>query len=974
MADRIYIHGFAFDSDGGVLRDGERVLTLRPKAAAVLARLVARAGEVVTKRDLLELVWPDTYVTEAALAVCVNELRRAFGDDPRRPRLIATVHGRGYRLIAEVASTPPARPQEAPPFVGRAGELAELRGWLQRAERGQRVLGFVAAPAGVGKTALLDAFLAGLQPSAERLVAWAQCAEHLDEGEPYRPLLDALAGLCRGPGGQGVHDVLARAAPTWLLQMPALLDAAEADALSGRGGGASAERMVRELGDAIEMLTSTRTLVLIIEDLHAGDRATAELIGYLAGRRGPARLLLLGSYRPAEAIARSHPFREVVQDLRSRRRCGHLALELLSPVEVAEYLSVRLAPRDPSPALAADIHERTDGHALFLVAVTDFLVERGLLREAPDGVVTPGRLAQLGMPREVRQMLERSIDLLDARDQRLLAVAAAAGLEFSAEAVRAGLDSETDSTAEVEERCARIAREHPVLVAAGESEWPDGTLSGRFRFGHSMYRDLLYGRLGPARRANVHRAIGRRMAAGWMERSQEVAPELAMHLERGREYGLAVHHLSVGAETALARSAYPEVLEHVERGLGLLGRLPEAERRPEVEAVLCRCEIVARGAVWGWRDERARARCLRLRELAAATGDTAAGMAALLGLHNHAQAVGDAEVLRSTRREIDELSARTGDTGALLVAHFLHMQADSRAGRCSPAWQRSQAMLRLYRGPEHQQLTLLVGEQLDVAAELYSGMELWMLGHPDRARHHIGRGLTAAREHGIPAGLARSLWWTAVVHLLCGDEARLADALADLDAVCRRHRIRLWAAGGVVMGGSLLAMRGEVAAGLAQIRRGDAAWRRIIPVANSFHVRLEAEQCLAAGEREAGLAVVSAGLDALRPAGHGQGETELLRLRGELLLLGGAASAEQAERDMRAAMLLAREREARGFELRAVTSLAGLLTRTDRAEEARDLLAGLLDWFSEGGDTADVRRARSLLASIDGGVTLEGDP
>src|SRR5579875_3145217 len=154
-AQVVYLPGFRFDRASGRLWRGSEEVALRPKAAAVLSALVARSGAVVSKRDLMREVWPDGFVGDAALAVCVTELRRAFGDEARCPRYVANVPRRGYRLVAEVSLAP--------------------------------------AQAAVGKTALADAFAAGVH---DGLVGRGECVGQFGPGEPYLPVLDALAGLC----------------------------------------------------------------------------------------------------------------------------------------------------------------------------------------------------------------------------------------------------------------------------------------------------------------------------------------------------------------------------------------------------------------------------------------------------------------------------------------------------------------------------------------------------------------------------------------------------------------------------------------------------------------------------------------------------------------------------------------------------------------------------------------------------------
>src|SRR5262249_31920234 len=200
-----------------------------------------------------------------------------------------------------------------------------------------------------------------------------ECLEHYGAGEAYLPVLAALGRLCRGPEGGHLVALLSQQAPTWLVQMPALLSAAELEVVQRRVAGATREQMLREMAEALETITAEQPLVLVLEDLHWSDAATLDLLAYLGRRREPARLLLVGTYRPVEVILRAHPLKDVKQDLELHRQCEELELELLTEAEVGQYLAVRLGvggeaeEQSGLQALARALHRRTDGHPLFLV-------------------------------------------------------------------------------------------------------------------------------------------------------------------------------------------------------------------------------------------------------------------------------------------------------------------------------------------------------------------------------------------------------------------------------------------------------------------------------------------------------------------------------------------------------------------------------------------------------------------------------
>jgi DNA-binding winged helix-turn-helix (wHTH) protein len=192
-------------------------MALRAKSLTVLWYLLERAGQVVTKEELLQAVWPGLAVSEGVLTVCISELRRVLGDEAQAPQYIETVHRRGYRFIGALqgpASRPPAGspPEALPPsqMVGRTAELHQLQDWFAQVQRGQRRVVFVSGEAGIGKTTLVEAFLAHMAATEGVWLARGECVEHYGAGEAYLPVLAALGRLCRGPGGAHLLALLSQ--------------------------------------------------------------------------------------------------------------------------------------------------------------------------------------------------------------------------------------------------------------------------------------------------------------------------------------------------------------------------------------------------------------------------------------------------------------------------------------------------------------------------------------------------------------------------------------------------------------------------------------------------------------------------------------------------------------------------------------------------------------------------------------------
>jgi hypothetical protein len=242
-------------------------------------------------------------VSEVVLKVCIRELRHALGDNARHPQFIETVHGRGYRFIGSVIEAPQPEAQQdtsrrtadlqrpeaasvrrgaAPgPMVGRDVEITSLHQCLDKVWSGTRQVVFVTGEVGLGKTTVVEAFVMEAGRRGELWIGRGQCIEHYGAGEPYMPVLEALEQLCHAPGGQELVAFLARQAPTWLVHMPWLLSAADLDRLQRSTLGVTRERMLREMAWALEVLSTARPVVLVLEDLHWSDYAILDLLSVL---------------------------------------------------------------------------------------------------------------------------------------------------------------------------------------------------------------------------------------------------------------------------------------------------------------------------------------------------------------------------------------------------------------------------------------------------------------------------------------------------------------------------------------------------------------------------------------------------------------------------------------------------------------------------------------------------------------------
>ncbi|HTG72893.1 MAG TPA: AAA family ATPase, partial [Terriglobia bacterium] len=895
MEKRIVFDPFCLDLANACLWRGSQEIKLRPKAFAVLDHLVGRPGQLVTKEELLNAVWPGTFVGEAVLKVAIRQVRVALHDDPASPRFIETAHRRGYRFIGQTAENVPAQsdvrkigshkaaPGSPPSFedsrqrvVGRDGALSRMRSWMDRMLRGERQVVFVTGEAGIGKTALVDTFTRSIASDRAIRIVRGQCLEQYGTSEAYLPVLEAVGRLCREQ--EQVVDVLRAHAPMWLLQMPSLVSASDRELLSREVSGATRERMLREMGDALEALTADLPLVLILEDLHWSDYSTLDLISYLARQRQAAQLMLIGTYRTVELIVSGHPLKAVKQELLAKQQCEELPLEYLSEEAVASYLSVRF-PNNRFPAeLAVLIQERTEGNPLFMVNAVDYLVAEGSIieRKGHWELVIDVEKVEVGVPDSIKQMIEKQVDHLDTEEQRTLEAASVAGVEFSALAVAAGLGG--DRTA-IEAQCDALARHRQFIQDCGVQELPDGEAVTRYGFIHALYQNVLYERVSSSRRVQLHRRIGEQGEALYGERAGEIAAELAMHFERGSNYRQAVKHLHIAAENALRRYAYREAVALSRRGLELIVRLPDTPERARQELGLHITLGVPLIATEGYAATDVGITYARARKLSLQVGETPEISQVLWGLWTFYLVRAELATARDIAAEFLRLAQNNPYSAFAMGVTLMHL------GEFAPALEHFEKALSLYDPERHRDDVSRYSQDSGVGTHSHAALTLWFLGKPDQALEQVERALALARELSEPHGLAHAAFFAALLHQLRREERMTLERADAGIAVSIEYGLALYQATAMVARGWALIEQGQAEEAIEQIRQGlDGHQATGTELLRAHFLGLLAEALRKARRAEEGLRVLEEALTIAHRDSERYYLAELYRLKGELLL------------------------------------------------------------------------------------------
>jgi DNA-binding winged helix-turn-helix (wHTH) protein/predicted ATPase len=953
-------------------------LKLRPQAFQVLRALVEHAGDLVTREELRQMLWPGgTFVDfEHGLNSSVKELRRALRDSANEPRYIETLPRRGYRFIAETSPLHEDHPPSIvshPRIIGRHHLISDILDVWSTGERGARQVLFLSGEPGIGKTTIAQQVLARATAAGTARATWGQCIQHYGIGEPYQPLLDAIMRLCSQPDGADLVPVLERYAPTWLAQLPALLPPERHAALQRTVAGTTPQRMLRELTDALEAAAARIPLVLCLEDLHWSDTSTLDWIAAFAQRPEPTRVLLMGTFRTQTDASGGHPLSRVIDELHIRRCCREITLSGITESDVAEFIALRFppatgqaAPSDQAPPsgqahdlrrLALRVHRHTGGNPLFVVNVLDDLVARSLIFEQDGRWALKSDLNEidLGTPDDIRRIIAAQLERLPPTECTLLEVASVAGGTFSATTVAgaAGLAAE-----DVETKLTGLAREQRFVRHSG----------GRFEFAHVLYRDVLYERVSRRRRAILHREVAEREEASHGERACEIAAELAMHFERSGDIRRAGVYLQQAAENARSRSAFSEARTHFQKALALIENEPAGRERTEREIKLWIGLGAAAMAVRGWGTQEAETAYSRARKLCAELGESSELFPALWGLWLFYWGRGPLGTAHELAQDLLALAHARGEDALLLQAHHAAWATAFSTGDLRAACFHAGEGIRLYEAHRHDPIAATCGNHdAGVCARYFLARASVLLGRIGDAVRAANDAIALAEALKHPFSLALAHVFASAVAQACRQPDRVrvhAEAAAE---IARDQDFRLLLAWSSAFEGWAAVVMGHRELGLARIANGITEARTMGSEQFLSHLAgVAAEAYLLSGNAADGLESVADGLRVAERTGERFWEPELLRLRGELQILQDPQCATgEAEQTFRKAIEQARSQGATLLALRAAVSLGRSLRSAGRDGEVRSLIfeitAGLDRWTGLDWTGLDIDEATALL-------------
>jgi class 3 adenylate cyclase/predicted ATPase len=833
------------------------------------------------------------------------------------------------------------------PLVGREHELGLLLDRWQQAKEGEGQIVALCGEAGVGKSRLVRALRERLAGEAYTPVSHFCSPYHQATAlYPIVGLLERAAGLSREDPPQRQLDKLEAMVPTASAAVVALF----ADLLAIPTGGRfpalglspqrQKERTFAALLDQLAGLAARQPVLALYEDVHWSDPTTLELLDLAVDRVQDLRVLALVTFRPEFRppwIAAAHVTLLTLNNL-SRRQTAAM---------VEQVTGGKALP----PEVLEQIVAKTDGVPLFVEELTKTVLEAGLLRDSGDRYILRGPLPPLAIPTTLYDSLVARLDRL-APVKEVAQIGAVIGREFAHELIAAVTTLGEDRLGDALQQLTGAE----LLFRRGAS--PHAT----YTFKHALVRDAAYASLLRGKRQQLHARVAAVLEEQFPRRIEVEPGLLAHHWTEADLPEKAVDYRLKAGELAIRRSATSEALAQLGKGLDLLTGLPATAERDQRELRLQIALGVALMAAKGWASPEAGRANARARELCERLGDTRHLFPALYGQWVWHVVGAELDVGRAVGEEFLGLARRHGDPGAEIVAGRVVGTTLLLRGEVGSARDHFEQALALYDSERDRDLAFVYAQDPRVAGLAGLSWALFILGYSGQASAGSLQALACARELGHQNTLGYALLYGCILAELGNDgrETReQAEALAALAAregsphfLAAATAVRVWTAiEDGASGGELEELRGAL-----------AAWRAtgagfLVPYFLGLLARAEAR----AGEIRMALDRVAEGLALVGKTNERWYEAELHRLRGELLLGLPEPDRTCAEACFFRALTVARERDARAWELRAATSLARLCRGREKDEEARGFLDAVCRWFREAPESEDLRQARALL-------------
>jgi len=870
-------------------------------------------------------------------------------------------------------------------FVGREREIEALKHAAELARQGHGQIVAAMAEPGVGKSRLLFEFKATSQSGWMVLETFS--ISH-GKASAYLPVIDLLHsyfeitadddGRRRRQKIIGKLLELDRALEDTVPYLYALLGIVEGDDPIAQMDAQIRKRRTLEAIKRILLRESlNQPLMVVFEDLHWIDGETQAFLNLLADSIGTAKILLLVNYRP-----------EYAHQWNSKTYYTQLRLDPLGKESAEEMLSALLgaspAPVTQSPGASRErpagdlqvagrvrvqdsieglkrlIIERTEGNPFFIEEMVLVLFDEGALVRNGAAKLTRS-LNQLKIPPTVQAILAARIDRLPADEKDLLQTLAVIGREFPL-ALVARLFSTSDDAL------------NGMLsdLQQGEFIYEQPATGGiEYIFKHALTQEVAYNALLVERRKQLHERAGVALESMFVGQLEDHLDDLAHHYSRSDNIEKAVEFLGRAGQQAVQRSAHTEAINHLTTALDLLQSLPHSAEHAQQKLILLTMLGSVLMAAKGYAAPEVERICVQARDLCRRAGETPQLFPVLRTLVGFYLNKGQLETAYELAEQMLSLAKSQQDPTFFPEAYYSLALSSFFLGEIPAVREHTEQVLTLYPR-QNRSLSLSSVEDPTIACLCFAAWALWYLGYPDQSQQRIQEALTLTQELSHPYTRTFATVFAAWLHQFrheCQAAQQRAEAAITLS---NEYGFPFWSSVGTILRGWALAGKEQAGEGITGIRLGLAAHRATGAVTSqSWGLALLAEAYSKVGSLEEGLNAVTEALTMVAQTGERFYEAELYRLKGELTLKLRHSSDEsyearikQAEACFQGAIAIARQQQAKSWELRAIISFVRLLATQGRRDEARAMLAEIYGWFTEGFDTADLKDAKALLEEL----------
>jgi class 3 adenylate cyclase/predicted ATPase len=838
-------------------------------------------------------------------------------------------------------------------LVGRQEEMELLLRRWDQAKLGEGRVVLLSAEPGIGKSRIAESLLARLEGEPHTRLRYF-CSPH----HTHSPLYPTITQLERAAGFEPGSSANAKLDRLEALLKPAARNVSRDVALiaellgvpmDGRYPALAVspqqkrEMTLTALLDQLDGVAARSPVLIVFEDTHWIDPTSLDLLDRTVARAANLPVLLVVMFRP-----------EFQPTWVGEPHVTMLPLSRLGRRDSAAMIGGVTRGKSLPDAVLERVLAQSDGVPLFIEELTKTVLESGLLDAAGDRYVMRGALPAFAIPSTLHASLLARLDRLTGVKD-VAQTAAAIGREFSYALIAA--------VVEVPERALRDALAQ--LVGAELIFQRGLPPDSSYLFKHALVQDAVYASLVRSRRRQLHADIAHVLEAQFADVAASEPEVLAHHFTAAGLGERGVLYWQRAGEQASDRSANLEATGHFNAAIELLKTLPDTPARTRQQSAL----YVALGAalivVKGDASAEVEHAYLKARELCERIGNTPELVRVLFGLWRFYITRGQLQTARELGETLLRLANNADDPALAVIAHYAVGFSRYKLGELPVARQHFEDGIAKYAPEQRHAPVFRIGQDPGVACRSFSAMCHWLLGFPDQALARGQDALALAYELSHPHSVGFAQCWLAFVYQFRRDLGAVREQAEAALAIATEQGSPVWAAMATIFRGWALAMQDRREEHLADIKRGIAAWQATGATSTVRYFRtLLAEASDLLGHPEDALQQLADAQTMREQQEDRWWEAEIYRLRGAMLLRHSMAPQAETETWFRRALDVAHSLQAKSLELRAATSLARLWHDQGKHAEARNLLAPIYSWFTEGFETPDLKEATDLLGEL----------